>query len=277
MTVHKRSILITAILAVLFLTLVFVFENDHTICVTYVLRSTTFQGISIGLFTGVLVSCIYSLIQYLHEKDKFLKNILNNLRFIYQQIWFAKTQTYTALGAIDKNELFVEVGNNQHNKQIFEIISIGIKLAYEQKALINTFEYDPVNRKSKVLMVLNSIRANLNSLSDLNQAFVNLQSELLRYEINCKNLKIAIFEKNQILLPQLNMDIEKNKMFIIAATSQIDTMLSIYLHELDNTITMLYSCHKFKTSWEITKTIISNEVSHSQKYTNQNPTPKATN
>jgi len=277
MTVHKRSILITAILAVIFLMLVFVFENDHTICVTYVLRSTTFQGICIGLFTGVLVSCIYSLIQYLHEKDKFLKNILNNLRFIYQQIWFAKTQSYFALGAIDKNELFVEIGNNQLNKRIFEIISIGIKLAYEHKALINTFEYDPINRKSKVLLVLKNIRANLNSLSDLNQAFVNLQSELLRYEINCKNLKIAIFEKNQILLPQLNTDIEKNKMFIIAATSQIDTMLSIYLHELDNTITMLYSCHKFKTSWEITKTIISNEVSHSQQYTNLNPTPPATN
>jgi len=277
MTVHKRSILITAILAVLFLTLVFVFENDHTICVTYVLRSTTFQGICIGLFTGVLVSCIYSLIQYLHEKDKFLKNILNNLRFIYQQIWFAKTQSHFALGAIDKNELFVETGNNQLNKQFFETISIGIKLAYEQKALINTFEYDPINRKSKVTLVLNSIRANQDSLSDLNQSFVNLQSELLRYELKCNNLKFAIFENNELLIKQLNKGIDKSKIFIIAATSQIDTLLSVYLQELDNTITMLYSCHKFKISWEITKTIISNEVSHSQQYTNLTPTPPATN
>lgn len=264
MAVHKKSIFITAILAVLFLILVFFFENDHTICGHYVLKSTTFQGISIGLFTGVLVSCIYSLIQYFHEKDKFLENIINNLRFVYLQISFAKAQSIMTLKAIDANEIFIENGNNLLNKRFFELTSIGIKLAFEKKESINIFKYDSINRKSKVHMVLESIKANLITLSNLNQAFYNLQSELLRYEINCANKKIAIAEKNDLSLQQLNNDIEKNKLFIIAATSQIDTMLSAYLQDLDNKVNMLYSCHKFKPSWEINKEFIHNEVSQLQ-------------
>lgn len=194
MLIYRKTILVALVILLFSLLCIFLCEDTGT-----------FENIWIGTFTGALITIMFSLVIFFHERNLFLQNIYSYLQSSYQNIDLSLRVLNTIRFNKEVKPL-IQVGPPYFNSNIFSYLLIPISNINNRKinsfSLIPLINVDDNEDEFKIIpnylsdkttiKSLRKIQKTQHALTLLLNEVKELQVQLLSYANNRTNLCIEL-------------------------------------------------------------------------------------
>ena len=234
----QKYIIISCII-ILILSLIGIFVTE---------QNNKFYDHSTGVFTGVMLTGMTSIILFLYEKNKIINKLYNNF-----------AEIYFTLSVIDKN-----LGNFLIKKEITDMnFRINYKLTMEIINTIKEFDFDEYTSffDSKFNSLLEQFLSFNLKLYNLHNIVGERSQGILYHELTLKDLEMKRLQgiTEQMLLPYEQQVINDREALLILIGKLHEYVASLKL-ELTSNLTKLDNYHKFKISWDGRKSLLEKQV-----------------
>lgn len=237
MRLQKYIIIFCIIILILSLIGIFITEQDNK-----------FYDLSTGVFTGVVLTGMTSIILFLYEKNKIINKLYNNF-----------AEIYFTLCVIDKN-----LSNFLIKKEITDMnFRINYKLTMEIINTIKEFDFDEYtsffdNKFNNLLELFLSFNL---KLYNLNNIVGERTQGVLYHELTLKDLELKRLQgiAEQMLLPYEQQVINDREALLILIGKLHEYVASLKLESAAN-LSKLDNYHKFKISWNDRKNFLEKQV-----------------
>lgn len=237
MRLQKYIIISCIIILILSLIGIFVTEQNNKL-----------YDLSIGVFTGVVLTGMTSIILFLYEKNKIINKLYNNF-----------AEIYFTLCVIDKN-----LGNFLIKKEITDMnFRINYKLTMEIINTIKEFDFDEYTSffdKNFNMILEKFLDFNL-KLYNLNNIIGERNQGILYHELTVKDLELKRLQgyASDMLLPyEQNVINEREALLILIG--KLHEYVASLKQELTANLTKLDIYYKFKISWNNRKDLLEKQV-----------------
>ena len=237
MRLQKYIIISCIIILILSLIGIFITEQDNK-----------FYDLSTGVFTGVVLTGMTSIILFLYEKNKIINKLYNNF-----------AEIYFTLCVIDKN-----LGNFLIKKDITDMnFRINYKLTMEIINTIKEFDFDEYTSffDKKFNTVLEQFLDFNLKLYNLNNIVGERTHGVLYHELTIKDLELKRLQgyAADMLLPYEQQVINDREALLILIGKLHEYVASLKLESAAN-LSKLDNYHKFKISWNDRKILLEKQV-----------------
>ena len=211
-------------------------------------QNNKFYDLATGVFTGVVLTIMTSIILFLYEKNKIINKLYNNF-----------AEIYFTLCVIDKN-----LGNFLIKKEITDMnFRINYKLTMEIINTIKEFEFDEYtsffdNKFNNLLEQFLSFNLKLYNLNNI----VGERSQgVLHHELTVKDIELKRLQgyAPELLLPYEQQVINDREALLILIGKLHEYVVSLKLESAAN-LSKLDNYHKFKISWNDRKNLLEKQV-----------------
>ena len=211
-------------------------------------QSNKFYDLSTGVFTGVVLTGMTSIILFLYEKNKIINKLYNNFSEIY----------YT-LCAIDKN-----LANFLVTKEITDrSFGINYKLTMEMLNITKEFDFDEYTSffDHKFNTILEKALIFNLKLSNLNNITGERAKGILYHELMMKDLELKRLQGFAApILSTFEQSVINDREAILILIGKLHEYVASLKLELATNLADLDNYHKFKVRWNNKKLLIEKQI-----------------